>query len=336
MTSTAAKGAEVVVLPPAYRILPHSIPFRVPGFIKQSRPEDRVLAPDACKCEEWFSEFADRVSNAVGGTFLPVCRMSDGEFFFLFGQQPSSLRLPFLKRVTRRLRQNVGRVRRLFTGFHAATASGVSSGDFTPTEWRQFRAALSQDYLSLLDKGVLAIHLSYGKNPFRENYFPAIHRWLSDSGHRLTVSNYVPFYFVYALLRGPRMSDLVTGRRVLLVHSAVGAKREAIAQSLSAFSPRAVEWLRISPNRSFADTLDLKSIADQPDLCFVGAGIGKPRILRQLELLKVPCIDAGYAFEVWAAPDRQWDRPYMTCDKDMDVTKVRFLSAEHRASLGVQ
>jgi hypothetical protein len=262
--------------------------------------------------------------------------MSDGEFFFLFGHQPPSLRLPFLKRVNRGLRQNLGRVRRLFTGFHAATASGVSSGDFTPTEWRQFRATLSQDYLSLLDKGVLAIHLSYGKNPFQEHYFPAIHRWLSDSGHHLTASNYIPFYFVYALLRGPRMSDLVTGRRVLLVHSAVGAKREAIARSLSAFSPRAVEWLRISPNRSFADTLDLKSIAGAPDLCFVGAGIGKPRILRQLETFNVPCIDAGYAFEVWADPDRQWDRPYMTRDGDMDVTKVRFLSPERRASLGVQ
>ena len=336
MTSTAAKGAEVVALPPAYRILPHSIPFRVPGFIKQSRPEDRVLAPHACNCEEWFSAFADRVSNAVGRTFLPVCRMSDGEFFFLFGQQPPSLRLPFRKRVTRGLRQNLSRVRRLFTGFHAATASGVSSGDFTPTEWPQFRAALSQDYLSLLDKGVLAIHLSYGKNPFQEQYFSAIHRWLSDSGQGLTASNYVPFYFVYALLRGPRMSDLVPGRRVLLVHSAVGAKREAIARSLSAFSPRSIEWVRISPNRSFTDTLDLKSIADQPDLCFVGAGIGKSRILVQLEPLQVPCIDAGYAFEAWADPDRQWDRPYMTCDKDMDVTKVRFLSPERRVSLEVQ
>lgn len=336
MTPTAAKVAEVVSLPPSYRILPHSIPFRVPGFIKQSRPEDRVLAPYACDCEEWFSTFVDRVSNAVSRTFLPVCRMSDGEFFFLFGQQPPSLRLPILKRVTRGLRQNLGRVRRLFTGFHAATTSGVSSGDFTPFEWRQYRATLSQDYLSLLDKGVLAIHLSYGKNPFQEHYFPAIHRWLSDSGHHLTVNNYVPFYFVYALLRGPRMSDLVTGRRVLLVHSAVGAKREAIARSLSAFSPRTVEWLRISPNRSFADTLDLKSIADAPDLCFVGAGIGKPRILRQLEPFNVPCIDAGYAFEVWADPDRQWDRPYMTRDGDMDVTKVRFLSPELRTSLRVQ
>ena len=67
-----------------------------------------------------------------------------------------------------------------------------------------------------------------------------------------------------------------------------------------------------------------------------GAGIGKSRILRQLEPFNVPCIDAGYAFEVWAAPDRQWDRPYMTCDKDMDVTKVRFLSAEDSAALGVQ
>lgn len=336
MTPPAAEVAEVVALPPSYRILPHSIPFRVPGFIKQSRPEDRVLTPDACNCEHWFSAFADRVSNAVGSTFLPVCRMSDGEFFFLFGEQPPNLQLPVLKRIIRTIRQNLGRVGRLFTGFHAATAPGVSSGDFTPTEWRQYRAILSQDFRSMLDKGVLAIHLSYGKNPYREQYFPTINRWLSHSGHHLTTSNYVPFYFVYALLRGPRMSDLMTGRRVLLVHSAVGDKREAIARSLSALKPRSIEWLQISPNRSFADTLHLHSITNAPDICVVGAGIGKARIMMQLEPLNVPCIDAGYAFEVWADPDRQWDRAFMTPDTAFDAAKIRFIRAEERATFGVQ
>lgn len=332
----AERGHEQAVLPNRYRILPFEIPFYVPGFLKQARATDRVLAPAMCDCETWFGGFADRVVESVGRRFLPVCRMSDGEFFFLFGPQPASLRLPPLRRLERRLRQFLGRIKRLRHGFHASTAPGVSSGDFTRREWQQYSSVLSQDYLAILEKGTLGVHLSYGKTPFQEHYFPALGRWLAESGSQLTADNYVPFYFVYALLRGPRVRELVAGRRLLLVHSAVGSKRDAITCALAALKPRSVEWLPISPNRSFADTLDLTKISDAPDLCFVGAGVGKARILRQLEPLGVPCIDAGYAFEVWADPDRQWDRPYMTADTEFDAAKVRFLAAEDRASLGMK
>ena len=331
----ASQITDMVDLPPPYRILPYSIPFRVPGFIKQTRPEDRVLAPEPCECEAWFATFTDRVLNAVAREFLPVCRMSDGEFFFLFGHQPPSLRLPFAKRLRRRFRQILDTAHCAIYGYRAWTTSSASSGEFTRREWLDYRIILDHDYRTVLKNGILALHLSYGQNTFQEHYFPAVNLWLTDSGYCVTTNNYVPFYFVYGLVRGPAFRELIGGRRLLLVHSAIGDKREAIARSLSIFRPRSIEWLQISPNRSFAEMLDLNSIADAPELCLVGAGIGKPRILRQLEPVKVPCIDAGYAFEVWADPDRQWDRPYMTCDGDMDITKVRFLSPEHRASLGL-
>lgn len=324
---------ECATLPRPYQILPYQIPFYVPGFRKQARTTDLVLAPMMEDCGTWFDSFADRVAASIGKSFLPVCRMSDGEFSFLFGQQPANLRLPAGARLQRGIRQALGSIRRRLTGFHASTAPGVSSGDFTPTEWQEYRAVLAGDYLAILEQGTLAIHLSFGQKPFQEHYFPALGRWLAGSGHQLTTSNYVPFYFVYALLRGPRMRDLVPGRRVLLVHSAVGRKREAITRALSAFEPQSIEWLTISPNRSFADTLDLKSVAESPDICLVGAGIGKPRMLMQLEPLHVPCIDAGFAFEVWAEPDRQWDRPYMTPDENFDAAQVRFLLAQERSTI---
>lgn len=334
MTRGFDSGAGTVLLPERYQILPHSLAFRIPGFLKQARRDDQVLAPDACDCEQWFVDFADRVCASVGHEFLPVCRMSDGEFFFLFGQQPPNLRLSLPVRLRRGIRQSLGGLRRVVRGFHASTAPGVSSGEFTPAEWRKYCTILSRDYLTVLEKGILAIHLSFGRKPFQEHYFPALGRWLADSEHRLTTSNYVPFYFVYALLRGPRVRALLTGRRLLVVHSAVNAKRDAITRALSTYAPRSIEWLTISPNRSFADTLEVRSIADSPDICLIGAGIGKARILMQLEPLHVPCIDAGYCFEVWADSERQWDRPYMTPDEHLDVAKVRFLSVEDRASLG--
>lgn len=315
-------------LPSPYRILPYAIPFRVPDFRKHASATDRVLAPDACECEAWFDSFVDRVAAAIGREFLPVCRMSDGEFLFLFGQQPPSLRLSSSLRIAQRVRRALGRIRHIGRGFQPTTAPGVSSGHFSPREWLEYRPLLARHYLDALDKGVLGLHLSYGARPFQEHYFPAVSRWLDDAGRQLTLQNYVPFYCVYALLRGPRMRHLAAGRRLLVVHSAIGDKRMAMCRALREMGFRTVEWLTISPTRSFADSIDLASIAEAPDLCLIGAGIGKARILAQLEPLKVPCIDAGYAFEAWADPDRQWDRPYMTPDAELVVDRIRFAPAK--------
>ena len=334
VTTAVDKAFDSWGLPVPYRILPYSIPFDVPGFHMQARPTDRVLAPTNCVCDDWFHSFTDNVAEAVGRRFLPVCRMSDGEFFFLFGHQSPSLQLTPLPRLVRGIRQTLGRMRLMFSGFQASTAPGVSSGTFTAREWHAYRPMLADDCSTLLRKGTLGIHLSYGKTPFQEAYFPALAAWLREGGHRLSLKNYVPFYFVYALVRGPAMRKLIADRRVLVVHCAIGPKREAITRSLLAIGAQSVKWLAISPSRSFADRLDLTSLAEAPEVCLVGAGIGKLRILVQLEPLQVPCIDAGYAFEVWADPERQWDRPYMTPDETFDAGRVRWLSAADRAMLG--
>lgn len=334
MTLEASQTSDWGGLPASYRILPYAIPYRVPGFLKHSRPTDRVLVPEPCACEGWFESFADRITAAIGREFVPVCRMSDGEFFFLFGQQPPSLRLSPPVRLMRRAGQMLASVRRLAKGFQVSTAPGVSSGVFSPKDWREYRPILSRDFLEILDKGTLGIHLSYGSSAFQEHYFPALGRWLKDAGRRLTLKNYIPFYSVYALLRGPRMRDLAAGRRLLVVNSATGEKRQAILAALKALGFTKIEWLTISPTRSFADTIDLASLADAPDLCFVGAGVGKARVFSQLAALNVPCIDAGYAFEAWAQPDLQWDRPYMTPDADFEAGRVRFLAAKDRNVLG--
>jgi hypothetical protein len=322
-----------ILLPPAYRILPASVPFRVPGFEGQSRGTDFVLAPAAVDCREWFGRFVERVSRAVGSAWLPVCRMSDGEFNLLFGHQPPSLRYPAARRLRMRLRQVLGIARRRLRGLRAHTAQGVSSGSMTYAEIRELGPVMAREYAAIARQGILGLHLSYGKEPFQEQYFPPIARWLADQSVVLTLDNYVPFYFVYALLRGAEFPRLVSGRRVLVVHSADGGKRDAIAAAIGAAGAHAVDWLPISATRSFAERLDLSRLRDRPDLCLLGAGIGKARLFSQLEPLGVPCIDAGFSFEAWADPDKQWDRPYMTPDSCLDVSRIRFLSAADKADL---
>ena len=39
-----------------------------------------------------------------------------------------------------------------------------------------------------------------------------------------------------------------------------------------------------------------------------------------MEPLSVPCIDAGFIFEVWADPSSKWERDF--CAPDEDYTEV--------------
>jgi len=331
MPATAADPADgEIVLPPAYRVLPTSVPFNIPGFEKQRFPQCYAFAPEPVACDRWFERFSDRVLQAVGSSYLPVCRMSDGEFLLLFGFQPPSVRHPPLRRWRIRLSQAKHMLRQRFVGFRAQTAPGVSSGAMSPAERQAFVPTLSARYLEIARDGILGLHLGYARTPFQEHYFPAVRQWLTENRVTLTLDNYVPFYFVYGLLRGPVFADLIGGRRVLIVHSAAGAKREAITRSLRAYDPLGIEWLTISPSRSFADRLDLAQLADKPDLCLLGGGVGKSALFPQLRPLGIPCLDAGFSFEVWADPDRQWDRPYMSPDASFDPARVRFGTAEDR------
>jgi hypothetical protein len=170
------------------------------------------------------------------------------------------------------------------------------------------------------------MHLGVSVIPWQEHFFPALGRWLAGARDAVTPDNYVPFYFVYALLRGSSRRDILAGRNVVVVHSATAEKRSRIEASLAREGVRRVQWLQISRSRSFEDALDLAAIHGSPDLCLVGAGVGKAAVIRQLKPLGVPCLDAGFVFEVWTEPDKQWERPMMTPDPHFDIDKVRFLS----------
>ena len=298
-------------LPSHYRILPEIIPFYVPGFEERARPNKFVLTPEPIECGAWFDRFTSRVLEAVGRQYLPVCRMSDGEFLLLFGFQPPSVRHTLSRRWKISVLQSLELVRHRLGGFQAHTAPGVSSGAMSHAERTALVPIFASQFADIARAGILALHLSYGETPFQEHYFPPLGRWLKEQAVTLTVDNYAPFYFVYGLLRGPLFPELMAGRRVLAVHSATGVKRDAITGSLLTAGARAVQWLTISATRSFAEQLDLSALHDKPDICLLGAGVGKAALFPQLEPLGIPCIDAGFAFEVWADSEQQWHRSYM-------------------------
>lgn len=300
-------------LPVKYHILPESIDFVIPGFRRFYTPGDKTLALSQRDSRRWYSEFVERLIAAYGCQFLPVCRMSDGEFLFVSGEQPPDVRLPWLHRIRQKAGQVIKRLR--YRGeFRAFTSGHYHSGRYSVAEWREARVKYAQLVRQINQKGILALHLSYGQTLFQEHYFPALRRWLADNHIFLTETSYVPFYFVYAAFTGPRRSELLRNRRVLVVNGARGSKRRQIELGLQREGVAEILWCQISQQRSLYDRLNLAPFLGKVDLAVIGAGIGKPNILCQMESLQVPCLDVGYVFEVWADPENRWKRPFCAPD----------------------
>ena len=287
-----------------YRVLPHTIDLRIPGFAAMDRYNLRTFAPEPVDSFLWFNTFVERVAAAVGKSFLPICRLADGEFLFLLGFQPPTPRVGLnypAKWIRWQLTTWKPR-RHLRAGGTHGRQPLYASAKYGVEELASIRATYADVLGCVAREGLLAADLSFCAVPFQDHFFPAFRRWLDEHGIVLTASNYVPFYFVYPLLTGPHRGRVLGGRRVLVIHSATGSKQEAIRRSLLDEGAAEVMWHAISPDRSLYDVVPVERFIGQVDLCVFGAGIGKPAILRQLKPLNVPCIDAGYVMEVWADP----------------------------------
>jgi hypothetical protein len=308
----AEAGCSAMSLPRAYSILPHDVPLQLPDFAALNSEFNRTLAPSNRKVPGWFDAFVARLVRARGREFLPVARMSDGEYMFAVGPQPPDIRLSPVVRIASRGLQTLRSLRRRGT-FVAGMRGRYHSGEYSRREWATLRAQFARDVREVSLHGVVAWHLTYGPRPFQERYFPALGAWWRKHGIHVTEENCVPFYFVYAALTGTRRRDLLSGR-LLVVNSAAGAKRQRIVQRLRDEGATQVFWLSLSARRSMLDRIDVTPYIGEVDLALVGAGIGKANILNQMRPLQVPCIDAGFVFEVWDDPARAVERPYCSPD----------------------
>lgn len=302
-------------LPAEYHILPESIDFYVPGFEKMRHPYSKTLVLKKRDCAEWYGEFVTKLADSVGNRFLPVCRMSDGEFMFILGERPLDKRLP----LTRRLRHEIYRLRSGFAkkkDFEASTSGHYHSGRYSREERRKMLSGYAEMLREISLKGILALHLSYGTVPFQERFFPAFSRWLQKNSIVLTDLNYYPFYFAYAALTGERRREILENRRILVVHGEKGEKRKMIEKGLAREGVADVLWCKISLKRSLYDKPDFAKFVGKADIAVVGAGIGKPNILTRMEPLGIPCVDAGFVFEVWADKNNGRSRPFCMPDNE--------------------
>lgn len=265
---------------------------------------------DSRPMREHFGDFLARVESAIGRTFLPIYRMADGEFIFSVGPKAPLRLLPRIRFSVRRAIEQA-----------VTTLTGGSAPDGVSTAWGERYdgvADLQGIYVGYLrqiaDSGMLAIHFTRTAGRFSEEYFAPMCNWLEAQSIALHMNNYVPFYFVYALLNGPSQRVVYEGRNILIVTSLNGSKRSRIAERLLAMRAKSVQFLEVSPTRALLDSVSLAGLYAPIDVALVAAGIGSANILVKLRGLGTLCIDGGICIECLADSTRENERIFLRAD----------------------
>lgn len=310
-------------LPNKYRnplndYFPVDIDLFIEGF-ENSYPRGRskVLALRNVSCNIWFNEFVELILKKIDEpSFFPICRMSDGEFLFLFGEQPIDERSSMYVRIKSTLSRLKWRL--LSNGNFAAFTRGqhanYHSGEYSRDQWLFGRLKYVDWLKKIALDGIIAWHLNYELKPFGERYWPVLGDFLKENKIEINSSNYYPFYFVYALLSGLRKNELFYKKKVLIVNGFIGDKKERVIQEIYNLGANHVFWEGISSNKSLFDNVNFEKYVGKVDFILLGAGIGKPNIIYQLKCLNRVIIDAGFIFETWANPASADERPFCKLD----------------------
>lgn len=271
--------------------------LRIPGFEKNV-PAGSVGQYDFLKRDtlQWYKEFFEKIISSQGKHFLPVYRMADGEFIFNVGRHTPFLRLDegFFAIIPFAANFFVNKIRR-FWGVGQLTCWGES---YDRKNIRSLREGYVRSLRKVSQCGYLAIHFNRTNSQFSEEYMKPMCKWLDNSGVNLSLENYIPFYFVYALLCGPDGAKIIAEKNILVITHADDEKQLKIERSLIALGAKSVNHYQISQNNSMLDNIDPLIFLVKYDLILIAAGIGSVNILSQLSRSETVCIDAGIFIEI--------------------------------------
>ncbi len=306
------------------KIMPYFVKLDIPDFSYHSlESKTYTLSFKQIESQDWFLEFSNLVISKIGKGYLPIVRLSDGEYKFLLGEIN-----PYKKSINifRHLYFYIKYIFNAFSKFEAKTKGIYTSGIYSRKEIELEKKNTINNLRLIAKHGILALHLTYTRKPFQEYYHRPLSLFFKNNSINLTNYNYYPFYFVYALLRGSMAGKILKDRTILIIHGADDKKKINIITSLKKLGVKKVYWISISSSHSLFDKIVLKTEHYNSDLVLIGAGIGKFNIFPQLINLNRPCIDAGFVFEAWANEDNKWHRAFMVPDSEWDINKVRFLN----------
>jgi hypothetical protein len=302
------------------------IELRFPGFEKHYEvinPRLRAYAFERMDGRTWYTEFARRVLSAQSErSFLPIYRMGDGEYSFALGGRPSE-RLPLWKlpprQLLKRLRDRLGGR----DGYHRSGSAEYGFEEYSAIESEQIKDAFTICLRQVASKGALLLGLH--DRPIYQAYIPAILDWFDANEICVHRHNYYHVYAMYSLMHGPDRFALLKDRRVLVVTGLSPEKQQGIEAGLLRVGAADVQFLPVSLNKAMLDVLDLSSVRVPVDVALVGAGVGSVNVLVQLEPLKTPCLDVGFALSTLVNPELRWNRPFCVPDDEFNLKKVRWL-----------
>jgi len=288
------------------------LPMDIPGFAGNSKWYGGLgfRSRSSEPMDRQYERFRNRVIAAIGREYLPVYRMADGEFGFMAGQRK-------LTRDRASLRRHViNQVRIRIRGGSHRTCWGE---EYTSLELQRGNEIFLRSLRLVAERGVIAAYFAVRGDGWGEAYFEPVCDWLDANHVALNDDNYVPFYFVYAMLNDSRRSELYSGRRVLVVTHLTPERTSALERALLAEGAASVAFISVSANKSLLDSIDPGTVTGPVDIALVAAGIGSVNILAQLESLAIPCIDCGISLECLLDESRRLERPFLVGDDRIQV-----------------
>lgn len=316
-------------------------PYIIEGYSKvtEGETEDKkvynsedlyaYLAEDE-SCQEAYNSFLNKVLNATQKEFLPIYRMSDGEFIFCLERiaqhslNGKEIVKNFLRNIKYLLLATINKkktdvpvdyldaIKNIFKNNYFKTCYGEQ---YTSTESKQIEKHYIHMLREIATKGMLAI--DYTDRPDNEEHqslFAKMMPWFNRNNIKHTKQNYIPFYFIYVLLSSKDSYRFFENKNVLIITSYDDNKEANIRQSLLDRKAKRVDFLGISSNKAMFDKIDITKINNDIDIVLLGAGIGAANILVQLEDLKTVCIDSGFMLNILndhsLAGNRIFTKPY--------------------------
>lgn len=234
----------------------------------------------------WFAAFREEALDAIRTRYLPIYRMADGEYRFLFGRQLDWSRKSLWREVVGVSAEKL----RIRNPDRWKTSWGET---YAPQETRRLRVELLEYIQRLSQQGYLACYINdNGLNAFVQ-YNGVLEGLLAAHGIKLHDGNYIPFHFAPALFINEGWQDFIKARSLLIVTGLNDEKAQLIRQTLLTYGAAKVHFLPISATASLTERLNLSQIPAKIDIALVAAGIGSANILRQLESLQTLCVDIG-------------------------------------------
>jgi hypothetical protein len=260
----------------------------------QREEEIALFQKDVPSGDAYLQLLASRVKSAIESRSpLPVVRFADGEYEFYKG----TLKCNGLYRQA----ESTAAIRKAIPAHIDALCYASLQGILAPLV---FPGNI---------RNVPMFRRLFGKKDGNDQALRFL-EFLSKNGVRLTVSNYIPFYAVYAYLSSAHFAAAMDGRTVCVVNSDFNADACAAWFEQAGSRPRLVHVP--IPDSYVATRWDsmreevFRAVPENPDLFMVGAGVGALQVcVDAARRFSAPAIDSGHILNMMNDLERKSQGP---------------------------